>query len=72
SEEAPEGESPTPATVSTAIQFSNLEPGATVPFTASLQVPADVTGLQITTITWTPAGASEPQSLDVSIPLSAE
>jgi len=66
-----EGEPAAPATTRTEIQFSDLAPGATVPFSASLQVPVGQSGVQITSLSWTPAGASEAQSLPVSVPLSA-
>ena len=67
---SPSSPAATPQTSNSALNFGELAAQRTVPFSSSIELGAEATNITISTINWTPAGASQPQQLPTSIGLS--
>lgn len=59
----------TPVTGQGNLQFSDLAPGATVPFRGTIELPPNIATIEIGQVTWTTTDSPEPQSAEISIPL---
>ncbi|MBD2092104.1 hypothetical protein H6F67_19840 [Microcoleus sp. FACHB-1515] len=67
---APPASPAAPPAGNSALNFSELPPQRTVPFSGSIAIDPQVSNVTISGINWTPAGASEAQQLPVSVALT--
>lgn len=52
------------------LDFTNLDPGATVAFRGNFELPASLNAIEISGITWLPSGSTESQSIETSLALT--